>query len=565
MNTFEVQCLPGAAGAQITNEATSGNENPAAWLLEWITGGNVSDSGVRVNGYTSLTHCPLWQGVNIIAGDIAQVPVMLLRNHFDEQKDHPASRLLRLRPNALQTPSVYTETLMQWAIIWGNGVAAIHRRASRPSELIPLRPDCIRPELIAFDESQVMLYHYWSPTNGREYTFFGDDVVHIQGLTGDGIWGYPLHEVAKNTIGHGIALERHGNKSFANAARPSGVLKHPNTLKPEARAHLREEWESIHGGLNNAARVAILQEGMEFQALSMTNIDAQWIEAKKYNRIDAASLLNLPAYKLNSPDVALNRANLEEQNADYEQRTLSRWFNRLAEEYRRKLLTEKEWLSDEYQFVFDVGSFLKADIDTMSTVVDRLVKAEVMNRNEGRRYFRLPPYEGGERFGSPAINPQKDVQPNVGENRPSSDENQPESGLNSVKNAAKRAIIERLEHVLKKESVSLSQAAAGSKNFVVWLDSFYSSSGDKQATVLDVFDAIMPTHLETAVAAGLGVDYVRPTVQAWALSRKRSLLEACSAVTAEQLGECVKGFVIADAAALAEQLITTALGDDDGT
>ena len=114
MNGFEIQCLPGAADAlEVTNTgATSGNTSPAAWFLDWATNGQTSDSGVKVNGYTALTHCPLWQGVNIIAGDSGQVPIRLLKNEFDEQRLHPAWNLLRLRPNALQTPCVYTETMM---------------------------------------------------------------------------------------------------------------------------------------------------------------------------------------------------------------------------------------------------------------------------------------------------------------------------------------------------------------------------------------------------------------------------------------------------------------------
>ena len=312
MNTFEIQCFPGAPAAlDVTNDgATSGNERPAEWFLEWATGGRTTDSGVTVNGYSALSHCPLWQGVNIIAGDIGQVPVRLLRNEFDEQRTHPAWKLLRLRPNELQTPSVFIETLMQWALVWGNGIAWIQRQGSLLVDLIPLRPDCVWPELLAFDGRQVILYHYWSPTSGREFVFFESDVLHVQGLTGDGVWGYPLHEIAKNTIGHGLALEKHGNRSFKNAARPAGVLKHPGQLKPDARSNLRAEWDRIHAGVDNSGRIAILQEGMEFQALAMTNIDAQWIEAKKYNRIDAASLLNLPAYKLNSLEDSSSRAKI---------------------------------------------------------------------------------------------------------------------------------------------------------------------------------------------------------------------------------------------------------------
>ena len=561
MNGFEIQCLPGSATAlEITNTGqTSGNTSPAAWFLDWASAGTSSDSGIKVNGYTSLMHCPLWQGVNIISGDIGQVPVRLLRNEFDEQKSHPAWRLLRLRPNKLQTPSVYTETIMQWALIWGNGVAWIDRTGSRPTDLIPLRPDCLWPELIAFDEQQLVLYHYWSPTSGREYVFFEEDVIHIQGLTGDGVWGYPLHEIAKNTIGHGLALEKHGNRSFRNSARPSGVLKHPGKLSPEARSNLRSEWNEIHSGVENTGKIAILGEAMEFQAMSMTNIDAQWIEAKKYNRLDAASLLNLPAHKLNALEDSSVRSNLEEQNSDYAQRTLTRWFNRLSEEYRRKLLTEREWLSDEYQFVFDIDAFLRADIDTMSNVVDRLIKAEVLNRNEGRRYFRLPPYSGGERFGSPAINPQKDFNGDTEEKTPDNEPKGDDGKQIAVRTALKDSLLERLEHVIQIESSELMKAAKGAKNFVGWLDSHYQHDDGNESKLMKLYDSVMNKHIVAAELAGISTLDLRPMVHSWALQRHKTILEACSLVEKSQLQDCIRAFVVANPGDVANQLVSVSL------
>src|SRR5690606_27259263 len=108
---------------EVQNQLTSGNTHPAEWFFDWATGGNRSDAGVTVNGYTSLTFCPLWQGVNIIAGDLGQVPIRLVKDEFNEQRSHNAWRLLRVQPNALQTPSVFMETMVQWALVFGNAVA----------------------------------------------------------------------------------------------------------------------------------------------------------------------------------------------------------------------------------------------------------------------------------------------------------------------------------------------------------------------------------------------------------------------------------------------------------
>jgi HK97 family phage portal protein len=538
---------------------TSGNRYPAEWFLEWATGGLTSDAGVAVNGYTALTHCPLWQGVNIIAGDIGQVPIRLVKNDFHDQRDHNAWQLLRVRPNDLQSPSLFKETVIQWALIWGNGVAWTPRAGSRITDMIPLRPDCLRPELVAFDDGQVMLYHYISPTAGKSYVFFPDEVIHIQGLTSDGIWGYALHEIAKNTIGHGLALEKHGNLQFSNGARPSGVLEHPAKLSPEARRELRTDWNAIHSGPDNAGKIAILWEGMKFNATSMTNLEAEWIEAKKLDRVNAASLLNLPAHKLNALEDSSVRSNLEEQNETYKQMTLTRWSNRMDEEFRRKLLTDKEWKSDEYQFVFDWDAFMKADIDTLTTVADRLVKATIFNPNEGRRMLGYAPREGGEEYGSPAINPNP-KRPEDGKESP--DNGRPRGA--KTENAHRDLLLDRLLHFIERESISLKQAATGAKNFVKWLDDFYGGdvlSNGTQPMIVGLCEKVMGSSVRACLVAGLDARGITIAIANYAKQRHSQLLEACSAVTKDALPAAVEKLNGSDHALIAQGLLATALGE----
>jgi HK97 family phage portal protein len=540
---------------EVRNEATSGLRAPAQWLTDWATGGR-SAAGVAVNGYTALTHCPLWQGVNIIAGDFGQTPVRLLRNEFDEQKKHPSWNLLRVQPNQLQTPSIWKETMMQWSLIWGNGVSVIIRHGSRPAELIPLRPDCLWHEVIDFHDMQVVLYHYRGPyRNSKQYVFFPWDVVHFQGLTSDGVWGYPLWQIAKETIGHGLALEKHGSSTFANGATPGGVLEAPagNAISKdkEARANLRSEWNAVHRGPDKAGAVAILWEGITFKQMTQTNVDSQWIEAKKAGIYDAAALLNLPPHKLGALEDSSVRANLEEQNADYVNRTLNRHYNRADEEYRRKLLTEKEWQSDEFQFKHDSDAFLKGDIDTLTTVADRCVKATLMNPNEGRRLLGLKPYPGGEKYGSPAINPTTPQRPEDGKESP--DNGRPR---NQVENAHKDLLYDRILHLLECETTRVRHAAKSVKNFVEWLDEFYVGGEAKFTTLAS---SVMATSVSASRSAGIQVEYA-PALAKYAKHRHSVLLEACSGVTKDGLPAAIEKLINSERELVAQGLLATALG-----
>jgi HK97 family phage portal protein len=557
-------CTSNGDAMEVSNYTgpTSGAANPAAWYIDWASGDQRSDAGVVVNGYTALTHCPLWQGVNIIAGDLGQVPIRLVKDEFYDQREHNAWQLLRVRPNALQRNDVFIETLIQWALIWGNGVAWTPRRGSRVSDIIPLRPDCLWPELIQFDGQQIMLYHYNSPTQGREYIFGPDEVIHIQGLTGDGIWGYPLWQIAKNTIGQGLAIDKHGNKTFSNGARPSGVLEHPGKLSPDARKNLRDEWERLHSGADNAGRVAVLWEAMKFSPVSMSNVDSEWVEAKKMGKIDAASLLNLPPHKLGYLEDSSVKANLEEQNEVYKQMTLTRWANRMDQEFRRKLLTDAEWKSDRYRFVFDWDAFLTPDIETKMRVGDMGVKAEILNRNEARRMIRMPPYEGGEKFGSPAINPQDKEEP-AGAKPAESTETEktpPQNRLMDAHQAHRELLMDRLLHFLDRESISLKQAASSAKNFVKWLDEFYGVDGKGDNQISALRDTIVGSSIRASCAAGLDARGVALAVANYSKTRHAQLLEACSNVTKDQLPAAIELLSVDDHTLIAQGLLATALG-----
>lgn len=549
---------------EVTN-LFSGNRYPAEWFLRVMTGDVSNDSGERVNGYTALTNCALWQGVNIISGDIGQVPVRLVHNEFVNQKQHPAWNLLRVRPNDLQTPRLFKETLIQWALIWGNFVGWVVRRGATPVDIIPLRPDCLRPELVRFDDGQVMLYHYISPTAGREFTFFPDDVVHIQGLTGDGVWGYALHEIAKNCIGHGLALEKHGNRQFSNGAMPGGILKHPARLTPDSKQDMREDWYSVHGGASNAGKIAILTDGVEFQQIAQTNIDAQWLEAKKLNVVDVARLLNLPAHKLNALEDSSVRANLEEQNETYKQMTLTRWSNAIDEEFRRKLLTDQQWKSDEYQFVFDWDTFLRADVDTRSTVADRLVKATIWNPNEARHFMGYAPRKGGEEYGNPMTTPNEPAKPTNGQKQPENEPKTPQNRLKTVENAHRELVYNQFVVFIERESHELIRQAKSAANFIRWLDCFYLGTDGIRTGIESLSDSILGASVRACLAVGIDARGVHSAVNSYAKARHKQLLEVCSAVNRDELPAAIEKLVGEHSTLVAQGLLATALNIEHET
>ena len=103
--------------------------------------GAPSQSGETVNPNTSITHAPVWQAVNILAGDMAQIPIEVVRNEGESKivdDSHPVHWLFNHEPNSWQTPGEWMETMMLYALLWGNGISVIQRKGTEPVALLPL-------------------------------------------------------------------------------------------------------------------------------------------------------------------------------------------------------------------------------------------------------------------------------------------------------------------------------------------------------------------------------------------------------------------------------------------
>ena len=491
------------------------------WFYESVGAWSFSDAGVPVNPQTALSHGPVWQAVNILSGDVGQLPFHKMRRsgrNTEKDRSHWTEYLLTDSPNEYQTPGQWKETLMAWALLHGNAICAIVGRGSQDSQLVPLHPNFVSP---LQDDDGAWTIHYRDATRSVDMIIPYRDVFHIRGLATDGFWGLSAVGVAKNVIGHGLALQKHGDSVFKNAARPSGYLRKPEgVMSPEARANLRREWEDLHSGSHNAGRVAVLWEGLEFHQLSMSNEDAQWLEGRKLDREFIASLFNLPAFKLNSLENSAVRANLEEQNRDYFNTSLSRWTNKFAEEARRKLLTDRERRSGRHFYRWFPEAFLRGDTKTRFESYSLAITNQWMSPNEVREKEDMNPYEGGDEFLNPAINPAAD--------QPAPEQ----SDSDDLQEAAANAVKEVVLCLLRVESNRCKAAAKKAANFVAWIDDYYGEQYEEVAAEM------LTPHVALAAMCG-HQDNWRAAIRSHAAASKREWLALLDMVTNSELADVV--------------------------
>ena len=532
----------------------SGTANPAEWFKH-LLGGTESDSGIPVNSESVYKSGPFYQAVSIISGDVAQLPlrVMTRDKTGDTQRDHehPAHRLLSHRANDEMLSHTVIELLQTWALTWGNGVAAIMREGSRPVELIPLLPD--RTGIERADDKKLW---YWTriEDRGEKVMIRPENVLHIQSLSGNGLWGRSVIDLARNTVGLLQALETHGGRVFKNGAVPGGIIKRAGgkdsglkNLGPDAQTNLLREWNQIFGGVDNTRKIAILQEGMEFQALSISNIDAQWLDAMDRSREWMAAWFKIPPHKLGSMRDSSVRANLEQQNSDYLNGTLLGWLTKWEQECFAKLLTDKQQRSESHFFKFNTAALLRADLKTRFEAYSIARTAGFMSANEIRlkEDMNRRTDEGGDSYDNPntsSPSPQPAEPPN---------ENKPDAPSASASHRA--LVLGRAEQLITSECHRVCKAARHGGNVLAWADKFYDNYGD-------LVETCMLPSINAALSANVitGTLHVDQAFEAHKCVSRSQLIELTGVCTADTLAAEVE-MLTASWPARAETLVDNLL------
>jgi HK97 family phage portal protein len=362
--------------------------NPAAWLAIAL-GGHPSDTGISVTAESAVRFAPLWQGINLIAGDVAKLPLHVYKRMSDGGRErdvaHAADWLIDGKPNDEQTCGIFRRTLTAHAILHGDGFAYIIRSGSaKPTELVLLNPRAT--ELVRDRAGQLW---YLTTVAGEKRKLDPTDVLHIRGLGFDGYKGLGLVEVARQVVGLGLAMEKFGATFFRNGARSSGVLTTPGKLSPKAASNLQETFQLAQAGLENVGKTILLEEGAKYIPLTISQNEAQFIESSKFNRQVIASFLGLPPHKLGDND-RTSYSSLEVSQQEYLDGCLSNWLMAWTDECFDKLLTEQEKRQRTHYFEFNTAALLAADIKSRSEVYASAVSNGWMSRNEVRRRENLP-------------------------------------------------------------------------------------------------------------------------------------------------------------------------------
>jgi HK97 family phage portal protein len=331
------------------------------------------------------------------------------------------------------TSFVFREAQISDCLLYGNSFAYISRSASG----LPIGLERLRPDLcyLMRDPQNQPFYKYWSGKVTGENasadiinrTFRPYDILHVVGPGADGILGEaPIHRM-RDLIGMELELQEFTSRFFANNCRPAGVLSMPGRLSAEGANRLREAFARVHSGAQGAGKVAILEEGLKYDAISTNAKDSDLDSMKKFCRQQIAAAFNVPSHRVGDND-GVSYSSAEQANAVFVQSTLAGWAARLEQEVNRKLIKRGDDVTTRISF----DDLLRGDMSTRFSAYAVAVTNGILTPNEIRAREGLPAVEGGESIRLPLNTSTPTAAAPVSPNVPTETETQIESPQSDV-------------------------------------------------------------------------------------------------------------------------------------
>lgn len=299
-------------------------------------------AGVYINEDTALRFSAVFRAISFIAQAIAILPWDVLLespNKTTKLTNHQARRILGVRPNREMSAIAFRETLVAWALSWGNGYAEIELdQTGSPIALWPISPN--RVQVKRDPDTGQIVYHVENYMGGTTQ-IAPEKIFHLHGLGFDGLVGYSVISLASRSVALGIAAEDYGADFFANGAVSTGALKHPGTLGPKARENIRESFREVMAGHGNRFNLPIFEEGMDWVNMMINAEDAQILATRQFQVTDIARWFGIPPHKL--ADLTHGTfSNIEHQTIEVVNDALMPWIHRLEQEANYKLIRPSE-------------------------------------------------------------------------------------------------------------------------------------------------------------------------------------------------------------------------------
>lgn len=379
---------------------------PAVRDAVTAAGLSLSDVPIRTDLDSAMKLSTVSRCIDILSDSIGKMPFFVYDADTRERVGHPVMELLNVRPNPWQTPFAFRKMVEAERVCNGNGIAWIRRdpRTLEPTELVPIPCGKWQVQLMSDGALQYTLTH---PYTGETIVCGRMDVLHVTAFSRNGYKGIGYLERAQEIIKTARAAQEYSTSYYANGGQPSGILRTESDLAGDItvtgedgstrviskKDRIREEWEKRHSGPMNAQRIAVLDMGLDYKPLSISNRDAQFVEQAALSVEDLGRIFGVPLYKLQAGKQSYSS---NEQNAiEYVVGTLHPNATIWEQELAYKLLLPQD-MADGLRIRGNLMAELRGDFQSRGTWYRNMRENGGFSVNDIRALEDMPDVAGGD-------------------------------------------------------------------------------------------------------------------------------------------------------------------------
>jgi len=364
---------PGAAeraGLATVKNATTVISSTDSTAMERLFQPLRASSGFAVNDTTAMTVSTVYACMSKIAGAILQLPVHQYRvdsRTGERERILPYTPLwwmLNEQPHDAWTAASWKEWIVRCWALRGDQITEIVRKpglysGGTPIALRPLHPDLV----VARRVDGRNRYDVRDPDANRTYTLDQDDVLHFTGFGYDGLRSQSVVQwAAREAIGNALAASDYMGRTIGEGAMPQIALTYPNKLSSEQAQLLRQSFVATYTGTEHRKVPLLLTEGGSVAELSISPVDMQLIEQRRFEKEDICQAFGVPPVMIGENEkVSSWGSGVEQITLGFVRFTLAPMLVRWEEELNRKLFSRAG------QFVeFSLSALLRGDSKAQS-------------------------------------------------------------------------------------------------------------------------------------------------------------------------------------------------------
>lgn len=352
-----------------------------------ITGNNYSKREMLEQYRKSLY---VFRAVSVIADVATSIEIDLFevknaRGEIEEVNDHELYTLIH-RPNPDQTWDRMMKIIIMHLELAGEGfIYKIRDERGNVVELVPLQTQYVTKVI---GEGRIKSIDLVTNTETINIPF--EDVVYFNYPSPFNIHDgqSPLLPVSSRVETEKEASE-YQSKFFKNNATPNSILHTEQKLTPEQKEYVMQSWASAFRGANNYGKTALLEAGLEYKQLAISQKEMDFIESMRFTREDILIAFGVPKGILLSED----SNNADGQNS-------MRAFLELKIEPLVKMIVETlnlQLVEVDFgeQYFLKNQNVVPEDRKALREEIKELVDV-VITRNESRQMLGLDEVEGGD-------------------------------------------------------------------------------------------------------------------------------------------------------------------------